>query len=819
MNILRFFSITFFVTFSVFINAQTNVDKDLVKTLSKYSLENYPEKVYVHSDKTYYNKEDNIWFTLYLVNGITHQKSNKSLLAYVELLNEKDSLIDRKKLFMNSLSTAGNFKLSDRIKPGTYKIKAYTNYMRNQSDVYFFQKEITIWSYDNEITEKKPKEVDIKVSNKEATFKPDLNFYPQGGYLVNGLMNKVAIKLKNEIYDKLNVQGNIIDENNEIITSFTSTKFGLSEFSIIPEKGKNYFAKLTHNNNTFKYKLPKALDKGFVLNVVNSDKKIYISVNTNAANGLLGSSLLIHERGKLVYNQKIKTAGNKKILQIPVNQLNDGVIHINLFDSNLHPVCERLIFVYQEDNTPKISIEKEKEYYGIRKKVNLKISVKNNLDTIIPSKLSLSVKNINTLPKEKFAENIKTWLLLNSDLRGKIKNPNYFFKNKEIRKSKYLLDLLMLTNGWRKFTWQEILANKLDTLQYKPEKGFMVKGNVTSIRSSKNSQPKYTRLTFPAGGLFKQEPIKETDSLGNYSYGPFVFFDSIPVIVEARLNNFKSKKKEDKKVIITPKLDEKKLETSFKKFSTNKKQLEIFVKPYTEQQKKLQELKNEFLKSENVLNEVVIKAKLKTAENKRNKEMSDRTSYGNTFNRTDLSEKSNSFGNIFNLLATVGSLTVVGDQIRVNRQSNLEPLILYNELPIEAIELSGIPAAEVSFVDVLVGPEIAIFSSSVPVISIYSKSGSGGFIDRDPGITNYKAAGFYTAKEFYAPDHINGIEEQTKPDPRTTLHWTPNIIVTKNKPVEISFFTSDIKSEYIIEIEGISVTGKPMYKTSKIFVE
>ncbi|WP_298764566.1 hypothetical protein [uncultured Polaribacter sp.] len=819
MNILKFVLLIFFVTISFISNAQTNIYHSPVEVLEKYSLKNYSEKVYVHSDKTIYNNEDDIWFTLYLINGVTHKKSNKSMLAYVELLNEKNDIINQKKLFINNLSTAGNFTLSKSIKPGNYKIRAYTNHMKNQSSSYFFEKKITIWSYNNEIINNQVKEVSTTIANKETASKPDLHFYPQGGYLVNSLMNKVVIKLKNKIYDTLQVKGNIVDQNNEIITSFTSTKFGLGEFSIIPKKGKKYFAILTHNNNDFKYKLPAALNKGFVLNVVNSDKKIYISLNTNSKNGLLGSSLLIHKRGKLMYNQKIKEVVHKKTLQIPVNQLNNGIIHITLFNSDLHPVCERLVFVYKEDNTPKISIEKEKEYYGIRKKVNLKINVKNNQDIVIPSKLSLSVKDINTLPKEKFAENIKSWLLLNSDLRGKIKNPSYFFNNKEKRKSKYLLDLIMLTNGWRKFTWQEVLANKLNNLQHKPEKGFMLQGTVNSIRSSKNSLPKYTRLTFPAGGLFKQEPITKTDSIGNYSYGPFVFFDSIPVIVEARLNNFKSKRKEDKKVIITPKLGKKESKIISKKNTKDNIQSKILVKPYTEQQKKLQKLKNKFTQTENVLNEVVVKAKLKKEEDERNREMNKRTSYGNAFNRTDLNEIGKSFGDIFNLLATIGGLTINGDQVRVNRQRDAEPLILYNELPIEAIELSGIPANEVSFVDVLVGPEIAIFSSSVPVISIYSKSSSGRFIEREPGITNYKAAGFYTAKEFYAPDHINGIEEQTKPDVRTTLHWAPNIIVMKDKPVEISFFTSDIKSEYIIEIEGISVTGKPIYKTSKFFVE
>ena len=818
MNIYKLLLVCVFIAFNLTINAQYNLNQKVSDALLNYNLKSYPEKVYVHSDKTYYFNEENIWFTLYMVNGITHKKSNKSLLAYVELLNAKDSIIDRKKLFMNSLSTPGNFKLSKKIKPGTYKLKAYTNYMKNQNSAYFFDKEITIWSFEKKDTTHKTINIDT-VANVTKILKPDLNFYPQGGYLVNGLVNKVAIKLKNEIYNTVNLRGVIKDQNGERITSFVSTKFGLGEFSIIPEKGKKYFATIINNKNTFSYELPKALEKGFVLNIANSNEKLYISLDANTIDGLMGSSLVIHQRGKLIYNQKIKETSSKKILKIPVNQLNNGVIHATLFNKNSQAVCERLVFIYK-NNAPEISIKKEKDYYSERKQVKLKINVTNKENTVIPSKLSLSIKEVKTDPKEDISDNIKTWLLLNSDLRGKIKNPNFFFKNKDVRKSMYLLDLIMLTHGWRKFTWQDFLNNELDSFPYKPEKGFMIEGRVKAIKNSKKLLHKFTRVTFPAGGFFKQEPIKKTDSIGNYSYGPFVFFDSIPVIIEARLNSFTSKNKQDRKVIINPKLKQENKIISNKPF-LEKKYTKSFIKSITEQQKKLQKFSNEFLKSENVLEEIVVKSKLKTSKSERYKEMNARASYGNAFNRNDLSETSNNFGDIFNLLSTIGTITVLGNKIIVNRDNDesVVPLILYDELPIEIDELSGIPASEISFVDVLTGPEVSLFSTNSPVISIFSKKNSGGFIKRAPGITNYKATGFYTAKEFYAPDHINGIEEKTKPDPRTTLHWVPNIIITKDKNVEISFFTSDVKGKYVIEIEGITITGEPLYKTSKIFVE
>jgi hypothetical protein len=75
------------------------------------------------------------------------------------------------------------------------------------------------------------------------------------------------------------------------------------------------------------------------------------------------------------------------------------------------------------------------------------------------------------------------------------------------------------------------------------------------------------------------------------------------------------------------------------------------------------------------------------------------------------------------------------------------------------------------------------------------------------------------AKEFYSPDHIHGMEEQVTADFRTTLHWEPDIRITKDKSIEISFFTSDLKGDYIIEVEGLTDSGIPIHATSSFQVK
>ena len=138
LSVLSFISLGAFVP---------NDFKDqIIEKLETYSETDYPEKAYVQTDKSYYLMDDTIWFTGYLVNGISHKKSSKSRVLHVELINELDSIVDHKRLYIDEISEAGDIEISQKWNPGKYLLRAYTNDMRNNSEEYFFKKDIWIWS-------------------------------------------------------------------------------------------------------------------------------------------------------------------------------------------------------------------------------------------------------------------------------------------------------------------------------------------------------------------------------------------------------------------------------------------------------------------------------------------------------------------------------------------------------------------------------------------------------------------------------------------------------------------------------------------------
>ncbi|GGK20048.1 hypothetical protein GCM10007962_12700 [Yeosuana aromativorans] len=808
--------------FSSFFVFNRNNFTDLVQEkLQNYSTNEWPEKVYVQTDKPYYSIEDNIWFSAYLVNGITHTKSSKSSVLYVELINDKDSILDKKKLFINDISAAGDFKIGKDWVAGKYMLRAYTNYMRNSDSIHFFQKEIPILALDKK---EEPDSLEYKKASQDFTIpeKPDLNFYPEGGYLVENVMNKVAIKIKNDIYNKISLTGNIIDSDNNLVSKFSTLDFGLGLFFLKPLPNKTYYAIVDVNGSEYKYPLPKTLTQGYVLSVNNKGSYLIIDIKSTTPKGLAGTYLVAHQRGEMLFNKLEAENKNNYSLKLPTTELRDGVLHLTLFNPEGNPVCERLVFVDNPKNKATVEIKKDKEFLGTREKISLKLNTKDNAGNNLPSHLSMSVRDLNSFPYNNRSENIKTWLLLNSDLRGEVKDPGYFFTNDNSLKMQYLLDLVMMTNGWSRFTWQSLLYSEKRPYKYPVEKGITISGTTKFLRSPYTATSTETRLTF-LGNPITQEPSKKSDSEGKFSFGPFVFYDSIQTIVEARLTNFKSTEDKDRNVLIlmdqntpSPKVSRKNV---FKSNINSESQIANFLK----MSKYISDINLEYDQQRQKLEEITIIARKKTEESERQKEMDSRARYGTPSNRLDVeSDVTLSGQSVFNLLMRFPGINVFGNTISI--RGGGEPKILLDDFEIDTEFLTTLYANEVSFINVYKGADAAMFSNAGSgVIAIYSKTGNGRFsrnVKRKAGIINFAAQGFYTAREFYSPDPINGFEAAINADVRTTLYWEPEIRITEQQQTkEISFFTCDMKSDYIIEVEGVSDSGIPLHQISTFSVQ
>lgn len=789
------------------------------KKLEAYTSD-YPEKIYVKTDKPYYIIGDDIWYAAYLVNGITHKASSKSNVIYVELVNDKDSIVSQKKLYTNDLSAAGDFKIKKEWKAGNYVLRAYTNYMRNSDAAFFFKKEIPIWDVkafnENDILQPNVNTTGLK--EEAITQRPDLQFYPEGGYLVQGLPSKVGIKVKDINNKTIFLEGVIKDQENNTISQFKTFEFGLGYFALTPEPNKTYYASMLINGKEEKYELPKPLEQGFNLNLLNNGQEIILKVNANHSIGLLNSFLVVHQRGKIIFHKLETTGTNSYTVKLNTSELLSGVTHFTLFNNEGKPVSERLAFVDNPDKNVELTVHKDAKSPKRREQVTLQLDLKDSNGNPVSGNVSLTINDLDAVEKSSRSENIKTYLLLNSDLRGHIENPGYFFEDETDSKRRFLLDLVMFTHGWSRFTWNALLFQPKGNLQYPIENGISISGQTRALKEKGTRISAATRLTL-MGSLPHQE-LTQSDANGQFNFGPFVFYDSIPTLVEARVKQFKNdfKKNRDVGIYLHNNNYRSPLFSSTSVIKPNAINTSI-VTNFMKQAQYISEIDTKYAEGTQLLGEVIINAQKETAEELREEELNNRA--GNSFptHRIDMNDHPNSEAlSIFDLLNRLPGVTAYNDTISVRNGG--QPVILLDGIRVEVEDISFLRGIDLEFIDINTSTSI-VSNSSNGVISIYTKLGNGILLNvkREPGIIDFYYPGFYTAREFYSPDYADSFYDSNKQDIRTTLYWQPKIVINKDAKAEVSFFTSDSNSKYAIEIEGISTDGIPVYHLSTFEVE
>ncbi|WP_310993660.1 TonB-dependent receptor plug domain-containing protein [Aequorivita marina] len=809
-------------------NSDSGLKTLINKRLNEYTKDKYPEKIYIHTDRPYYTAGESIWFSSYLVNGVTHVLSGKSSVVYVELINRKDEVLIERKLFAEAVSVQGDFKLPIDLEDGVYTLRAYTNYMRNQSRAYFFKKKIPVFALNSELSENLNNQ-DSETSEQSAL--PNIGFYPEGGYLVNGLISKVAVKIKDAKLSASPIVGIIEDTEGNKVSDFKTFEFGLGFFYLKPELGKEYRAVISSGDENITYSLPKPIEEGYVINTSTNNKELVINVETNKKEGLKNVLIIGHQRGIQAFDYSQDIQENTMLIKIPKKDLIEGILDIVVFNNDHKPVAERLAFIKKEEETS-ISVKKTNgSQTTTRDRVNLKVEVKDKAGKLVPSTLSMSVTDINLIKSNNNAENIKTYLLLNSDLRGKIKSPNYFFtEGNEIKKNEQL-DLIMLTHGWRRFTWQEFLENSLP-LKYKPEDGIYISGNTQSAKSPFQNKISETKLTLRKTGFYQE--TQTTSSRGHFKYGPFVFQDTIDVFLEAG-KGLLSKKPDlgntnivlDKPVK-KPSIIPDRILSPFKFESEN-----ATIKSYKRKSRNNVFRDFQFDKDRERLDEVQLKGKIKKKEEIAKIKRDKRTRSFEPSHRVIVSEMGQTgAGDFMQLLMNIPGIRIGRKQGRENQTSQdfevnlrgMKPTFYLDDVEVNLLTARSVHQADIDFIDVMnTGHASAAYGLKAQgVIAIYTKQGSRSttsITDKKPGSISFKAEGFYTAREFYAPDYSLVDRNRNKIDSRSTLYWNPIVKTQGYKNADVTFYTSDEKGTYQIEIEGITHKGVPFHATSYLEVE
>lgn len=807
------------------------VFNDIVGSLARYRGLQEPEKTYIQTDKDYYVTGENIWYKVFLVSGITHKATKKSNVVYLELLNDIGEILVQKKLFAQDFGVNGSIEIPESFDQGNYTLRAYTKYMLNEKQVVFHSKEISIRVPENtNLVNLKTTEVNSEKTSSETQEKPLISFYPEGGNLVLGIPSILGIKITNSKGNGIALQGKIIDEESQIVSPFESYEFGLGRGYFTPEINKKYYASILVNGKEEKYPIPDATEKGYVLNVQNYGEHVVLNVESNIENGLNGTMLIGHIRGRTIYKHISKTKDSKYSLKLLTDKVEDGVAHFTLFTSMGEPVCERLVFIDNPNNDLILSAKTNSKNYNLREKVSVELDITGKKDYLIKGNLTASVITSTNRIKEK--SSIKSWLLLNSDISASFSNANYFFEEKTTKRV-YLLDLLMLTHGWRRFIWKDVLGRRVNKpLPFKPEKGIMIKGRTTSFNNQYQSKP--SEVSFSVLGKNIYQSKKTTNNKGEFSFGPFIFQDTLEAIIQGKpIKKFKKNRENELAIYIEDDFPNLSFEKENK--SRNKTIKFDFPKKYLEQAYKRKVENYKYDPKVTQIDEIIINAQRKQTR----KEMIDEklrsfTLYGDADNR--IFKDSLAGGSVFSafdMLRNIAGVQVYGtypnQTVNIRGITSINgsntPLFLLDGVDVDSETVNALAANEIVFVDVL---------KSAAMLSVFGSRGSNGVIafytygplDIDnkkkepyPDVINFEINGFSKTREFFSPDYSKFELKHERTDYRTTLHWIPNIDINNSNSSNFSFYTGDVRGTYLIKIEGITSDGQSVNAMQSFNVE
>lgn len=790
----------------------------------KSKLENittsYPqEKIYIHFDKPYYSIGEDIWFKSYLVDGNSHQPTAFSKVIYVELIDPQNEIVQKKTIRVDKGGGNGEFHLGEKIAEGVYTVRAYTNFMRNFDNDFFFSKRIQIWNTNEALNSR---ELPVVAANSvvDNSDSMDLQFFPEGGDLVSGLLNYVGFKAIGSDGKGIDLKGVIEDSKGEKVMDFNSSKFGMGVFVIVPQPGESYVAKVDFNNDKMEFPMPVAKNKGIVMHVDDKGTEYHIRVLSNLSRGIDEILLIGQQRSQLFCNVNLGGNKNTAIAVVDKSLVKDGIAQFTLFSKEGVPLCERIVFVNEKDKSaPKLELSGLKKEYDKRELVDLEILLNDSSKLAIGSNLSISITDNEIIERNNSDNNIVSHLLLCSDIKGEIENPGYYFETQDKQRKKNM-DILMMTQGWRRFIWTDILNDSVPTLSHLMENGLSITGKVSDF-SNHNKAVKAKVSISSLKQTYINDEV-ESNKLGKFIFTGYDFSDSTELIIQAKPANGKRKNKSNGSFHISM---EENTSPSFQSNYTNSSHYDSYTysKKYLERSAEVFKIDSAY-KFDNdviVLKGVEVKAKRDITKNPFYRA---EANYAKPDSRVILDSLPGAKTKMYvfdvlqgNVPGVVVSGSFPNHKVKVRGNNTIngtnEPLFVLNGMPTDFASIYNISPSEIHFIDVLKGASAAAYGirGASGVIAVYTRDGMSATEQKTPkGIITYIHPGYTQSREFYHPSYEIKKREHIKPDYRTTLYWNPNLKLEGSEPLNLQFYTSDQSSEYRIEIEGITSSGIPI---------
>jgi alpha-2-macroglobulin-like protein len=832
------------------------------------------EKIYVQTSHVFFKPGETVFCKLYVVKAKDQTPSYTSNNVYAELVNPSGNIVQKKNFRVEGGYAQGSFDLDPNLVGGIYKLRAYTNWMKNEKETGYFIKELTVQKvisprilmkldfpgrgysagsvvnadfsmrdlsdkairnyqarFDVSIAGSIVHSGNFKTNNegkaklsfslpaelkssdgilniiveydsyKEGISRSipivlnniDLQFMPEGGTLINGIRTNVAFKALNEHGKGADVKGIVFDNNGMQVTSFESYHLGMGKFSFTPEKGKTYTAKITSPAGILpSYKFPLATDQGIVFNVIHAGSDFFLKI-------VATKEKILRVKGSInstvYYDQKLHVLAGENVILMNKKKFPAGIVIFTLYDESL-PLAERLYFI-NEDKLLRISVTADKKKYLPREQVTLKIHTTDEKGNPVPANLSLAVMDdkLWTYADDK-QDHILSWLLLSSDLKGTVEEPQFYFKKGE-SKAIPSLDLVMLTHGYRYFDYIDDVK-RIGKLKFFPEQDKKVSGLVVNAKGKPAKAHLF--LVNSSGG----RPAKTYASAN----GSFVFSHVRPG--DSYILFVQSVNKKEKLTVRFPENS-----AGFQVLKTAQPHVEYLQKP-GRALRDIQMVPAEAQLREVVVTGFAVKKKRDEIGFAQARVVNEELQPGNDLNNALQ-------GRMAGLIVHPGANAFAENKTVLRGLNgyvnNKNVLVVIDGIETDEITFKRLVPAEIRYLTLLKQAEAtALFgqkASNGAIIIRTNKPAKKNGVFNTVRKYNYTSeiiamdqVSYSVSKCFYAPEYLSS-KTNERTDFRETIYWDPVVRTDNNGNAQVQYFNSDASTTFRVISEGITRNGKP----------
>lgn len=738
--------------------------------LSVYNNRFPQEKIHIHFDKDTYLPGETVWMKAYLMCDGRPSSVSKNL--YIDWTDVDGRLLLHSVSPITEGGAGSYFKIPAWVKNGVVHVKAYTQWMLNFDEAFLYNKDIPVLM---------PIETPNLVPEKILT---SLSFFPEGGDLVNGVSSILAFEALDQHNRAARVSGVIRTSANMVVDSFYTSFNGMGTIRFKPTPGEHYTAFWCDQDGTAHNKtVPDAKTNGLVLHAEPfKNDQIHYRLEKSADASKLTRIIVIGTiNQKQVYRNSLTLENNTAEASIDASGLPAGMMQLTAFDGNLSPLAERVIFVNNQKAYSKVRLKKES--------VNLNKRARNEISIEIPDSLvtNLSVSITDAGLGRDSSKNIYSDLLIAGDLKGSIPDAASFLSDSVNANEN--LDLLLLTHGWRRFSWETVVSGKFPELKYGRDAGFL--SVMGEIRNGQDLDSRDSMAVLMISRDRKKHLLKlPVDEAGKFGKSGLVFYDSIQVVY--RFNH-------------ATKLG-------------NNSQISLYsgLLPALTPAK-ADEPAFEWMRVPDVILEKEMNGNLIEIQDHSVPSMA--MNYVITPRMDSLGKNTESTSHYLNTMfadlhfpATLKENEPGGDgqlaSYKVNSSAALRSNvnITLDGSPVAMDDLKTVSMKEVLFIKFL--PKTN--QKNLPTLAITSRQSAEltEVLENKTGFAILK--GYTPVREFYQPLYGNSkMEDFHAEDFRSTLYWNPKLRLDKStRKMNLVFYNNDISNKFRIVVEGMNQDGK-----------